>query len=522
MTDSDEKAEKLAAARKRFEELKRKKQPGKKAANTPQKGVNEIDSTATSEKITDSISADASESITKAPGPSSSGDPAVVSDETPVRHETVPVEEIPPLFKQDTFEESNTHGRITTSAVESQPEFGIPGNDGLLETLPEIYRKQASVIDELRAEKLQLLDEIRILRVKAEGTGKLMVERDKTIEDMAAMSEELDSLKEKIGLEQATSREGVGEKAEAVSLSRQISHLQSQLAQREKTILEIRRGSDLSLPPRLEENLRMKEEQLEGMSVELSELHAALETSVSSSTQLTQERNALTEQLKSMETELGEVKSSAAILERKLSHATDSLATDSAKSSAYETKYRAQDETISNLKKRVAELLKTIDHLTSSNHEFQATQKDSDTRCRELEKRLHIAQRENAGMQVRLAELKSSVLRNPRGVGHQNTPLGKKPPTDLVDEDCTGSFLDVDLLPSVNTNISQASPILVDGINETRRLPYDSPQTKERYHERQVLSNQIREELESWRGYKLNIVDIYSAQSDIYSRVFNI
>ncbi|KAK6526203.1 hypothetical protein TWF694_004824 [Orbilia ellipsospora] len=432
----------------------------------------------------------------------------------------------------------NSNSQQLSLPVVEDPEQNtfIPASDGLLETLPEIYRKQVSMIDELRSDKVRLLDEVQALQNRGQEASKIMVERDKALEDIALISQELQSLKEQMGSEQATLRDGVGEvsnlKSEALSLNRQVAHLQSQLVQKDKAMLEMRRKSSLSSPPRLEENLRSKEEQLEGMSVELSELRAALNTSSLSVIDLTRERDSLETEVNQLKTELQDTKLLVDGLSSQLKNATESLATDTAKKSANEAKSRSQEETIISLEKELVGMTAKLEALVLSRQESEVSREKAESKYRDMEKRLNIAQRENAGMQLRLADLKSS-LQHTHGEnevqGRRLSRSLRNPATQLpsqrhIGDEYSDSFLEIDLLPSPNNapshTIGPRHKSKGNGIPDNARNSH--MYTAQTHSERQVLTNQIREELERWRGYTVNLVEVYNGYHDAYSRVFDI
>ncbi|EGX50514.1 hypothetical protein AOL_s00075g243 [Orbilia oligospora ATCC 24927] len=527
MVDTEnEKAEKLAAAKKRFEELKRKKQPNKKASgsakeppsnNSPLLEASHHDITTTESGGND----------VKQQGLTNTDQIQAIGD------------------GEDAIKDKDTEQLNELRADNGQPEsHSTTTNEALLETLPEIYRKQASVIDELRTDNQQLLDEVKTLQVRAQECSKAIVDRDKALEDLASVSEELQLLKEKSGVEQATLLEGAGEvnalKMEVASLSRQIAHLQSQIAQKDKTIIDMRRNSTLSSPGS-DETVK-QEERIESMSVELSKSRAELEASVASTDTLRLERDRLETLVESMKVELETATRNTDDLSNKLSRLTESVTSDSAKNSAWEEKSRSQGQTIIELNQKLDVMKSTVDQLKQSNQELRASERDMEARYRDIEKRLSNAQRENSGMQLRLAELKSSLhgslnrtdlpintdlpgvdsregggngeVRNSNRV-QGDTEGNKLGPKDhlwrqvLADEN-SHDFLDIDL-QTVARNTTQSQNIL------------DHPlATPEGDQERRSLIQRARKELESWRGHRINLIDVYLAYDDTYSRIFDI
>ncbi|KAK6507334.1 hypothetical protein TWF481_005773 [Arthrobotrys musiformis] len=520
MADTDaEKAEKLAAARKRFEELKRKKQPNKKASSstTPHEPTSSTSILAQASHQDTSPAAE-SEGFDKSQqnSPRDGGD--TIKDKAAER-----------------FDEAENGRR----------EFHSATSEVLLESLPEIYRKQASVIDELRSDKQQLLDEIKALHIRAQEGSKAMVDRDKALEDLASVSEELQMIKEKSGAEQAELLEGVGEasalRIEVASLNRQITHIQSQMAQKDKAIVEMRRDSTLSSPG--PDEAIKQEERMESMSVELSESRAALETSALSVNNLTLERDRLEALVDSMRVELETATNNADDLNDRLNKLTESVSSGNAKSSAWEERSSAQEQTIAELNQKLDGMKSTVDQLKQSNQELRASERDMETRYRDIERRLANAQRENSGMQLRLAELKSSLHESfakadpfsktdsleatpPKGGVDNKEAIGSSQFQDNTDSKSLGSaddlwrqvladensndFLDIDL-KAVSRN-----PVRDQGVVKRAHV------ASQKDRERRLLTQRVRKELESWRGHRIDLVDVYRAYDDLYSRVFDI
>ncbi|KAF3162948.1 hypothetical protein TWF788_001703 [Orbilia oligospora] len=526
MVDTEnEKAEKLAAAKKRFEELKRKKQPNKKASSSakepPSNNSPLLEASHHGITTTESGGNDAKQQgLTNTDQIQSIGD------------------------GEDAIKDKDTEQVNELRADNGQPESHSATNEALLETLPEIYRKQASVIDELRIDNQQLLEEVKTLQIRAQECSKAIVDRDKALEDLASISEELQLLKEKSGVEQATLLEGAGEvnalKMEVASLGRQIAHLQSQIAQKDKTIIDMRRNSTLSSPGS-DETVK-QEERIESMSVELSKSRAELEASVASTDTLRLERNRLETLVESMKVDLETATRNTDHLSNKLSRLTESVTSDSAKNTAWEDKSRSQGQTIIELNQKLDVMKSTVDQLKQSNQELRASERDMEARYRDIEKRLSNAQRENSGMQLRLAELKSSLhgslnktdlpintdlpavdSRGEGGNGEvrnasrvqgdtEGNKLGSKDHLwrQVLADENSHDFLDIDL-QTVARNATQSQNIL------------DHPlATSEGDQERRSLIQRARKELENWRGHRISLIDVYIAYDDTYSRIFDI
>ncbi|KAF3260388.1 hypothetical protein TWF192_009675 [Orbilia oligospora] len=500
MVDTEnEKAEKLAAAKKRFEELKRKKQPNKKASSSakepPSNNSPLLEASHHGITTTESGGNDAKQQgLTNTDQIQSIGD------------------------GEDAIKDKDTEQVNELRVDNGQPESHSATNEALLETLPEIYRKQASVIDELRIDNQQLLEEVKTLQIRAQECSKAIVDRDKALEDLASISEELQLLKEKSGVEQATLLEGAGEvnalKMEVASLGRQIAHLQSQIAQKDKTIIDMRRNSTLSSPGS-DETVK-QEERIESMSVELSKSRAELEASVASTDTLRLERNRLETLVESMKVDLETATRNTDHLSNKLSRLTESVTSDSAKNTAWEDKSRSQGQTIIELNQKLDVMKSTVDQLKQSNQELRASERDMEARYRDIEKRLSNAQRENSDLPAvdSRGEGGNGEVRNASRVqgDTEGNKLGSKDHLwrQVLADENSHDFLDIDL-QTVARNATQSQNIL------------DHPlATSEGDQERRSLIQRARKELENWRGHRISLIDVYIAYDDTYSRIFDI
>ncbi|EWC46638.1 hypothetical protein DRE_04125 [Drechslerella stenobrocha 248] len=546
MGDSEaDKAEKLAAARKRFEELKRKKQPGKKGAASTSKAAAAATTTTTSTPPPPSSQEPAE---TGAPEPQEHAgkdaqkddvDGATVAEEpvaAEVQSASTPVAEAAPApAPAPTPAPAPVESpRVAKATMGHGHRQSISSADlsRSSETLPEIYRKQAQAIDELRVEKQHLLDEVTALRSKAVEAAKVIVERDKAVEDVAALAEELQTLKEKSGAEEAIFREGAGEastlKAEIVGLTREVAHLQGQLAQKDKLLTEMRRESTSNLP----QNLRTKEDQLESLSVELSELRAALNQSTAATEAVTAERGVLEAQVEDSRRELEAATRAADELRRELENATASRATDTAKGNAYEAKVQSQERTIAELKKALEGMTARSGELESSNGELRRSGKAAEGKCRDLEKKLSIAQRENNGLQMRLAELRKSSLQSASSPqleqqgfqdggfeGADADPSWERKMSESMDPDGQDPFSDVNLR-SGGGRQGRSGSILGQRYSIRALLGGDDGVAGQAHPD--SWAQRVKEELGRWRGYSLDLVDVYKGYDNAYSGIFDI
>ncbi|KAF3914181.1 hypothetical protein ABW21_db0205675 [Orbilia brochopaga] len=404
------------------------------------------------------------------------------------------------------------------------------------ETLPDIYRKQALIIDELRSEQQRLLDENLALKSKNQESSRVIVERDKALEDLASLSEELTILKERTGAEQAILREGAGEvnaqKTEIVRLNRELAHLQSQLTQKDKIITEMRRESASTLP----QNLRTKEEQLESLSVELSELRESLQKALSSAEEMTSERDHLRGQVETIKADLNKSTQVANELSHKLDTALESAAADTASRTACEVKIQAQEQTVKELQRALGEMTTENRGLKDSNQGLQESERNAETRRRDLEKKLNITQRENSGLQVRLAELKSNIQQfdtrqdktaiDPIAYAEGIDPSWEYKSSDFM-EDAQNPFSDVNLRAggrqgSITNSMGQTPSIraLLPGGIFTGNTEYRSPDANN--PELQILAQKAKEELARWRGYTLDLIDVYRGYDNAYTGIFEV
>jgi len=279
--DDKEKAEKLAAAKKRFEELK-KKQKSKKGAK---KKADKADTTEEKDDATADGPADgdAAEADTDVPT-----DDKTTADDTPLVADTTDhatVDKTDEAVEEATVDETSaerpSHERKPSQSEQSrQRSASFRQNSGLTspsiskspalpsisaeDEVQDIYRKQASRIDELEKEN----------KAREEAQSKLQKVQDE-LEQLRESSGDIAELKSKAAL--ADKRHDEIEKltAELTSVQRQLSQAQQQAADK-------RRKSNASPSREIQAQLASKTSTIESLELELSNLRNQYNMSQSS------------------------------------------------------------------------------------------------------------------------------------------------------------------------------------------------------------------------------------------------
>ncbi|KAF3933454.1 hypothetical protein ABW19_dt0210303 [Dactylella cylindrospora] len=544
--------------RSQFEELKRKKQPTKKfdatASSAPAEKAADLDR-GELERPPPHVNSDDTAAAPEEPSEVSTENLKPSTLESVADLSQTPNDHQPPVSNAEVVSERwdlenlttarARHGRhhsITSSENTRYTDSYLSPTEPSPDTLPEIYRKQASTINELRAEKNHLLEEIGALRNEAQKAKEMMVARDKAIEDLASVSQELHTLKTQMGIDQATFREEAGEvnrlSIEISALNRQVSHLESQVGQRDKTIAEIRRESAAGPSSRLESTLKAKEEQIENMSVELSALRESLGKSDSSGKQFSLERDLLEAQLKSLRDRASEAEALAVDLREKLDVTSDSLAKEEATKFTYETKLRERESRIANLEDKVAEQETTINQMKESMNVLQ----NSGVKFNDLTRKFNNCQREKSDLQGRLSNLKSELqqsqkesqhlreLLKGRGTLSDGPSVGHSlysDPSATVDggfgvSSMTGNtsaslFSDVDLYMAPTNSTPPGHTARNPSVSEN----FDRRDSKV-LSDKRYITAEIKNELMRWAGYKLDLRSLWRGYDDAYGRIFEV
>ncbi|KAF2757634.1 hypothetical protein EJ05DRAFT_529408 [Pseudovirgaria hyperparasitica] len=272
MTEAEdkEKAEKLAAAKKRFEELKKQKNKkgGAKKKGDKVKADADAEASSAAEKQ-DEAAAD--EQDDGADGPGAAAIDASKAEGAP--HEV----------SKDTSKPS--HGRTasisTTRKVSSDTGMKSPAG----ETAQDIHRKQAQRIEQLEKENKKLQSE-------SEAHEKKWRKTEDELEELREARGEVEELKSKAGKADERDNEIENLKTEITALQRQIPQLQSQASRSRRISTSSPANAD-----DLTSQLASKANTIDSLELELFNLHTQLSTLESKNTDLSSQLTTLEDAL---------------------------------------------------------------------------------------------------------------------------------------------------------------------------------------------------------------------------------
>ncbi|KAI1118590.1 hypothetical protein F5Y14DRAFT_398985 [Nemania sp. NC0429] len=363
LTDA-EKAEKLAAARKRFEQAKKKS----KKAGTSKK-----------EKQKEEAPADAE------PEPTTS----LVTDE-PIPETAAAADDAPedPASPTQTTASLSHQSKLRSSSFRQGPLSPTLSPEG--ETAADIYRKQVARIDDLEKENKRLAKEAS----DAERRYK------KAEEELADLQEADREGSETSQIEKL--------KAEIAALQRHNTQLQSAATKRH--------GSSPSLSiaapaGELQEQLASKSSTIETMELEISRLRAQAERQATAGGTDREQIVALEEKLARSEQAAMKAQRELADLKRNLERTTERLVKEGSARTSAETKLRSLEREAERVTAEKAELEKKAEALEKKVLALGTLHKENDSRSQTLRKDKERAEKEAQEAQLKIERLEAENLR---------------------------------------------------------------------------------------------------------------
>ncbi|CAD0089017.1 unnamed protein product [Aureobasidium vineae] len=377
--DDKEKAEKLAAAKKRFEELKKKqkgKKGGKKKADKADATEEKDDATAQDGQAADAdvdapaegaatdntpVAADTAEDA-NAEKTEETLEEATASDETPTErptHERKPSQSEQSRQRSASFRQNSG---LTSPSLSKSPALpSISAED----EVQDIYRKQASRIEELEKENKTLQD----------AQAKLQKVEDE-LEQLRESSGDIAELKSKAAL--ADKRHEEIEK-----LTSDLTSVQRQLSQAQQQVADKRRKSNASPSREIQAQLASKTSTIESLELELSNLRNQYNMSQSSVSaheatikELEQRATAAEQASETAQKEIGTLKETISKpVETEKNDAEDPAALQ-AKITTLESDLRAAQSSADTATSRASSLEQKIEALTKL-HKDQTSTHDS-------------------------------------------------------------------------------------------------------------------------------------------------
>ncbi|CZR53121.1 related to USO1-intracellular protein transport protein [Phialocephala subalpina] len=404
MADAEEKAkaEKLAAAKKRVEEMKKKKQ--KKA------------STKKEEKAEPAESSKAEEPSETAAEPT----PDDVKEEEPKEAEEPEIDEKTPLVSPA------SHGRQPSLSLESKmrsasfragsggplsPSYGF-SPDG--DTAPDIYRKQASRIEELEKENK------RLAREASDGERRWK----KAEEELEEMREAEDEVAPKRDISTSP-----GSPEEVEKLRTDIAALQRQNTQLLAQSSRPRHGSSPSMsagaPADYEAALASKSNTIESMEIEISTLRGRLDQIAAGSSEKEQV-TALEEKLTRSEKAAAVAQRELGDLKKNLERTTQKAVKEGSDRISAETKLRTLEREAEEAKSHSSELQKKVDALEKKVTTLATLHKEHDARFQAQKKEREKAEKDASELRTKLISLETdnSRLKEAQEIARKHAALG--------------------------------------------------------------------------------------------------
>jgi len=357
---------------------------------------------------------EASESNKDAPGnkdeaPNSSYD---TPDESTA---SVPSSSKPPHNRQPSLSiqskmRSSSFRRTSISQGPMSPSQNGPRSPSLPLLSPEgdavtdIYRKQASRLDELERENRRLAKEA------AESSTRWKC-LETELEELRESSGELAELRSRAQATSSKDAEISHLQNENTSLNRQLSQLQSSTSKRHAS-------SPSSQPPpssspsssSLQTQLDSKTTTVDSMEMEISTLRSQLSTATTTSTSHREQIAALEEKVDRAERAAGSAQRELLDVRKNLDRASENAVRDGSERTSAETKLRSLTREAEESNTRAEDATKRIDTLEKKLAALTTLHKDSDSRRQASEKQHSLLECEAAEMRRRLASIENENL----------------------------------------------------------------------------------------------------------------
>ncbi|KAI8625671.1 hypothetical protein F5Y19DRAFT_240600 [Xylariaceae sp. FL1651] len=363
LTDA-EKAEKLAAARKRVEQMKKKSKKGGVAKKEKDK-----------EEAPAETQLEATSSTADEPAPESVTEEATEEPPSPTLNTSS-------LSKQSKLRSSSfRQGPLSPAGMPLTPEG---------ETAPDIYRKQVARIEDLEKENKRLAKEAS----DAERRYKKAEEELADLQE-ADRDESDDSQIEKL-------------KAEIAALQRQNSQLQSAATKRHGSSPSIAMATP---PDELQAQLASKSATIETMELEISRLRAQAERQATAGGTDREQIIALEEKLARAEQAAMKAQRELADLKRNLDRTTERAVKEGSERISAETKSRSLERDIERINAEKAELEKKAEALEKKVAALANLHKENDSRSQALRKDKERAEKEAQEAQSKIEKLEAENMR---------------------------------------------------------------------------------------------------------------
>ncbi|KAJ1326718.1 golgin subfamily A member 2 [Microdochium nivale] len=562
----DEKAQKLAAAKKRVEQMKKKNAkkgtakavPAKDKDDQPKEEPPRDDSNATpndenAEKKGDVKTEPKPGKQAPVTKPTADDDSDSDSDSTDDDGDDDSVAELPKPPADDQSPMSPTtvqQSKMRSSSFRHGPlSPGLGGPPGEGETAPDIYRKQVARIEDLEKENKRLAKE-------AADSEK----RRQKAED------ELEDLREDEG-KSTDDAEVEKLKAELAALQRQNAQLQSAAQRRHSSQASVSLNAPTP-PSELQAQLDSKSATIESMELEISRLRAQSERQASNGGSDREQVVALEEKLARSEQAAIKAQRELGDAKKNLERTAERAVKEGSERTSAETKIRTMEQDYQKLQEDKAELDKKVEALEKKVAALGSLHKENDSRSQALRKEKEKAEKEakealtkvekleaeNARlrkkdaaegggndddvdeledeerqrMQKKIRDLESEVYDLQRGIWHQKRREMEPGMTEDITSPNGGGFTNIDLGSGLASPISARKgfgEFLASGLNaltgagteehegllEDDDLEFDEEAFRKAQEDdaktRLERIKEIKRGLKNWEGWRLDLVD---------------
>ncbi|KAL8747567.1 MAG: hypothetical protein Q9190_000551 [Brigantiaea leucoxantha] len=415
--EDKEKAEKLAAAKRRVEQLKKQKEKSKKSAGQKKKEEAQEPKEEVAEE-TASKEGRASDGLleqsSNVPG---DGETAASSEEK--TEQTEDLGEIPsksphnrqPSLSVQSRMRSTSFRRTSVSQTLGSPSLNGSKSPTLTALSPEgdavtdIYRKQAARLDELEKENRRLAEGSRDFESRWKKT-------EEELEELREASSKVAELKASANKVQALEDDIAKLKSENTSLQRQNSQLQSQSSRNVRHVSSPSIANSSSSPASdLQAQLDSKSSTIESMEMEISSLRSQIDRSKSFSASHSEQISALETKLERAERTAGAAQSELADVKKSLDRASEKAVKEGSERTSAETKIRSLGREAEEAKKQAEDSMKRVDTLEKKLAALTNLQKEADGRRQAGERERERLEKASIETSRKLASLENENLR---------------------------------------------------------------------------------------------------------------
>ncbi|KFX96110.1 hypothetical protein V490_03507 [Pseudogymnoascus sp. VKM F-3557] len=397
------KAEKLAAARKRVEQLK--KQKGKKGEASSKKGEAAAEESKESKDKSEAAPAESADvETTKATEDDKSATPEedtkAIDDAgspppTGGHRARQPSLSVQSKMRSSSFRQGSGPGPL------SPPILSPEGGD----TAPEIHRRQQAKIDELEKENKRL----------AKETSESERRWKKAEEDLEELRE-ADTESKTAGSTTPSTDEAQKLKSQIASLERQNAHLQAQVSRPNRHGSSPSVSHSLSPPSDLAAELASKSTTIETMELEISNLRAQLARTATGSTAEKEQISALEDKVSRTQKALDTSQHELADLKKNLERTAERAVREGSSRTSAETKLRTLEREAEEAKTRATDLEKKVEALEKKITTLTTLHKEHDARSQALKREREKADKDAADLRTKLAAAEAANRGDDDGV----------------------------------------------------------------------------------------------------------